>query len=123
MREEFKNLNEDEMCDMMCGVPEGEDRYITRNEAIDVLYCLINSGILDDELEAEIEEIACCIEKENEGYHLWGADAEVGELFVARRQDQWTDELVSHLREIHDKYSFTPAPFERAEFEERLSED
>ena len=123
MGAEFKNLTEEELCDMMCGISEGEETYITRNEAVDTLYMLVNSDILDDDLRDKIEEIANCIEKENLGYSLWGAEEDATELFVARREDLWTDELKERLAEIHNKYSFTPAPFERADFEERLSED
>ena len=35
---------------------------MTRQEAIETLYQVINSGIIDIELEAKLEEIADCIE-------------------------------------------------------------
>ena len=47
---------------------------ITREEAIDAIYEVINSGILKDELEAELTSTAEAILFENYGLHVWGAD-------------------------------------------------
>lgn len=86
--------------------------YITREEASAVLQTLIDSDILDEDLESALEEIKLCIEEECAGYHCWGASDEFDELSVAYREDMWTDELKAKLRSIHDKHSFTPAPYE-----------
>lgn len=36
--------------------------YITREEAITTLYDVINSGIISDELEGKLQDIASCID-------------------------------------------------------------
>jgi hypothetical protein len=38
---------------------------MTRQEAIETIYKVINSGIIDMELEAELTEIANCIEDDS----------------------------------------------------------
>lgn len=86
--------------------------YITRDEAIDVLQTLVNSDILEEDLEEDIEEIITCIQSEDEGYHIWGADEEAEKLFTSYRTDLITPELEEELNAISDKYSFTPAPYE-----------
>lgn len=86
--------------------------YITRDEAIEVLQTMVNSDILDEDLENDLEEIITCIQSEDEGYHIWGADEEVGKLFTSYRTDLVTPELEEELNAISDKYSFTPAPYE-----------
>lgn len=47
---------------------------ITREEAIDAIYAVINSGILHNNLEAALTETAEAILFENYGIHVWGAD-------------------------------------------------
>lgn len=47
---------------------------ITREQAIDAIYAVINSGILKDDLEAELTSTAEAILFENYGIHVWGAD-------------------------------------------------
>lgn len=41
--------------------------YITREEAITTLYDVINSGIISDELEGKLQDIASCIDNEEQG--------------------------------------------------------
>lgn len=91
------------------------DRFITREEAIETLVNLVNSGILDEELENNLEEIISCIDYERKGYHAWGADCEFTDLFIAYRSDLWTDELKERMQKLHNKYSFTPASYEQEE--------
>ena len=38
---------------------------MTRSEAIEALYWVINSGIIDTELEEKLTEIANCIEEDS----------------------------------------------------------
>ena len=53
-----------------CGLED--DRYLYREEAIGALYGLINSGILEKELENTLEELTIILESELDGIHLWG---------------------------------------------------
>lgn len=103
--------------------------YITRQEAINVIYNVINEilPLVEDdftqedleEYEGYLQEIASCIEHECKGLHTWGAEEEVMELFIAYREDLWTDELKQRLGAINEKHSFKPAPYE----EKTLAED
>lgn len=43
---------------------------ISRSNAIDVIYDLINSGILDESIEDALNEIVTCIDYEECGMHL-----------------------------------------------------
>lgn len=46
---------------------------ITRTEARDVLYDIINSGIISEEMEDKIQDIVNCLFDEEElGIHSWG---------------------------------------------------
>lgn len=89
---------------------------ITRKKAVERLAELVNSGILSEGLEDDIEEIAGLIQDEEQGFHGWGADSsEYGKLFVHWREDLWTEERIEECKEIFEKYSFTPSPFEAEE--------
>ena len=81
---------------------------INREEANEVLFELINSGILNAVLEDSVQEIATCINYEEKGLHLWGADDDCTELMVAKRQDLWTPEEIAKCEAISKKYKFTP---------------
>lgn len=78
--------------------------YITRDEAVTTLYDVINSGIISEELEERLEDIASCIEHEEQGLFTWGADDDVIDLFVAKREDLYTPEWEQHCNEIWEKY-------------------
>jgi len=89
---------------------------ITREKAVKRLYGVINSGIIDRELEEDLQEIANCISEEMYCLHTWGADAEeVGKLFTSYREDLITEELKKELADIDDKYSFEPSVFEASD--------
>ena len=45
--------------------------YITRKEVVKTIYDIMNSGILSEELENALQDIANCIEHENDGLFLW----------------------------------------------------
>ena len=96
---------------------------ITRNEAVDVLLTLVNSGILDKNIEEKLAEISTIIEDEEIGYHFWGADhSERVILFTATRVDLITDEMCEECNRIADKYSFTPSEHERVEIEAKIDD-
>ena len=78
--------------------------HITREQAQGTLYDLINSGILDKEIEEKLQDVVNCIDAENEGLFLWGADDDADELFICRRDDLYSDELAKRLGAIFDKY-------------------
>lgn len=86
-----------------------DSRMISRHEATVVLYELINSGILDEGLEQDLQEIVTCIEAEEERkMFFWGASNEdVYEMVVARREDLWTPDVVARCEEIEKRLSFS----------------
>lgn len=81
---------------------------ITREVAIETLYDLINSGILDLELEDKLSDIAKCIQAEDGendlGLFLWGADGNYIDLYVAKREDLIDDAWDRHCNELYEKY-------------------
>lgn len=82
---------------------------LTRREASSVLYSIINSGIISDELESALCEIESCImAEENFEIHAWGMPSEdFALLHTAMRTDHPDfDSFVNKQREIVDKYSF-----------------
>lgn len=99
------------------------EKFITRSEAVSVLSALIDSGILSDEIEDALQDIMFCIEQEQLGYHCWGGENELVELFTSHRADLWTDELKEKVQAIHNKYSFTPAPYEAEELKANLEDE
>lgn len=91
--------------------------YITRDKAIEAIYRVVNSGILEDELEEDLVDVANNIQLEKVGIHAWGADDELSQMFVAHRSDLITDEIVERDMKLQEEYSFIPCPHERSEFE------
>ncbi len=91
---------------------------VNRETAVELLHRLAGEGLLDEGLCDSLDEIANCIDAERVGFHLWNADDDSGELFIARRQDLWTAEKIEEVKKIADKYRFTPAPYEAEEFKE-----
>lgn len=80
-----------------------------REQAVQNLYELINSGILSKEVESNLEDIAKCIEAEdrenNLGISLWGAeDTDWMDLYVAKRSDLMTPEWEQHCTKVYEKY-------------------
>lgn len=89
---------------------------ITRDEALEALQTLLNSGILSEELDAKIQDIADVIENEKCGLHLWGADnKEYAVLYTAVRKDMITDDYIKEGQRIWQKYAFVPSQFEAKE--------
>lgn len=91
---------------------------ITRQEAVETLIELESNDLFSDELQAAIGDIRCCIEEEEKGLHMWGADdAEFMELHTARREDLWTEEAEKKCMDIYNAHRFQPAPYEQDEIE------
>lgn len=91
---------------------------ITREEAVETLYGLINSNVLDEELCDSIENIANCISAERDGLHLWNADdEEVAELYTSVRDN--TPDAEAHMElcnKLYAKYCFGPSKVEMPDF-------
>ncbi len=77
---------------------------ITREEAVEILNRLSDSLILEEKLEYGLYDILKCIEAENEGLFLWGADDDYIDLYVTKREDLITDEWLKHLAKVREKY-------------------
>ena len=86
---------------------------ITREEAIEVLRDISDSGIIRDELDTKINDIIHCIECETDGLHVWGSEGDEIELYIGRRVDLITSEIEKKCQAIHDKYAYTPSEFEK----------
>ncbi len=100
---------------------EEENRCITRRVAVTVLYELVNSCILSDELSEALEEIADNIEMEEIGYHFWGADREEKvKLSIVIEADSITPDWEEECERIDAKYSFIPSEFEKVEIENNI---
>lgn len=96
---------------------------ITREEAVEVLTQLINSGILTYDIEEKLVDISNLIDLERVGYHLWGADEqEYTKLNTAFSNDVVTPALEEELETIDDKYSFIPSHFEHKEIEANIND-
>lgn len=94
---------------------------ITRDKAIETLVFLESNELLSDELQSDLADIRCCIEAEKSGIHFWGGDdSEYMELYIARREDQWTEEAEQKCMDIFKAHRFTPAPYEEDEIESLL---
>ena len=81
----------------------------TRAQAIEVLYKLMNCGILDEDLEDRLQDIANCImaeDKEHDlGIDIWGTeDNDWVDLYVAKREDLITPEWEQHCDAVYEKY-------------------
>ena len=94
------------------------EHYITREEAIETLYDLINSDIIGEDLGEQLQDIANCIEaEETHNIFLWGADSEATDLFSSvmdpygsskefqteeniKRYEDWK----KHCNELYEKY-------------------
>ena len=89
---------------------------INREDASSLLWQLVNSNILADDICDKLAEIANIIDDESIGFHFWGADAdERAKLFTAVRSDLITDEYCEAYADIASKYSFAPSDFEKHE--------
>lgn len=100
-----------------------KDHYLSRQEACTVLYELASSGVLSEELEENLDEIANLISYELDGEHFWGQPYESSDkLRVAYRDDLWTDELIKEVSEQHENARFVPAKNEINDLKEHFYE-
>ena len=87
---------------------------ITREEAKRLMYDIMNSGIISDEIEEKLQDVANCLEFEQYGLHMWGAsDNDIETLTTSMRTD--SPDYPAHIKkqqEIADYHRFTPSPFE-----------
>lgn len=90
---------------------------ITKEEAVDVLRDLQNSGILAESIEDNLNDICTCISELDNGLDLFGADDDYVDLFVAKANPYHSsapyntdelkkeyDEWVAHCEKIAEKY-------------------
>ena len=87
---------------------------ITRTDAVNTLYQLINSGILNNKLKNNIQDIITCIEYEKLNLHLWNTDdTDVGTIATAMRTDspEYPD-FIKKQKEIIQKHQFVPSKYE-----------
>ena len=91
---------------------------ITRDDAIEVLYDLMNSNVLDDELCDDLQNIANCISAERDSMHLWGADdQEVAELYtMVQSSAPDAEEHEALCDKLFNKYCFEPSEHEMPDF-------
>lgn len=99
------------------------DKFITREDAVNQLSDLIGVGILSKTIEDNLEDIIQCIECECDGYHIWGADSDVMQLYIGYREDLWTDELKEKMQKLADEHTFIPAPYEKDDVDGQGSEE
>lgn len=96
---------------------------IMREEAVEVLYDLISSGILSEEIEEKLQDIASCIEAENIGRHEWGVPREeLGKLYASVRVDLITEDSIEDYERIHRKLTFLPSVDERIVVESNIAD-
>ena len=90
---------------------------ITKEEAVDVLIDLAESGILSKKYEDALSDIRTCIEELDNGLDLFGAGDDYVDLFIAKRNPYQSsapyntdelkkeyDEWVAHCDKIAEKY-------------------
>lgn len=94
---------------------------ISREEAIFCCYDLLNAGILSDEIEEKVQDIASCIEAELLGRHEWGVDShELSTLYTAKRLDLVTNDDIDEYDALHRKLTFIPSVDERIVIESNV---
>ena len=82
---------------------------ITRQEAVSVIYAIINSGIISEDLEDALQDIANCIEDEETlQIHSWGMpEDDYMTLHMTMRTDlPEYEEFMKKCEEIHQRYVF-----------------
>lgn len=83
---------------------------ITRADAIEAIYEIINSGIIVDELEGDLRDVASCIKAEAEwGIHAWGMPDDDYILLCTSHRTDLPDyeDFIKKQVAIADKYSFS----------------
>lgn len=96
---------------------------ITREDAVATLNEVIASGILAEDIEDCLQDIASCIEAERIGRHEWGVSRDkLGVLYSAVRQDLITEERMSEYDDIHKQLTFIPSIDERTLIETNIAD-
>lgn len=99
-------------------------KMITRSEALEFLYTLIDYGVLNEEIEDTLAEVVSCISMEQNGLHIWGADVdEISKISAAVRADLMTDDYVKECQKICAKYRFGLSKYEEEMEDESRDED
>ena len=94
-----------------------EGKMISRDEAIQTLYELIDNEIIDEDLSNRLQEIANNISHEKYGFHTWGIlDDDCVKLMTAYRDD--LKEELEEQSKLAYKYSFIPSEWEKENLEE-----
>lgn len=90
---------------------------ITRDEAIETLYELIDNPIISSDLSETLQDIAICIDDEKAGFHTWGIpDKDQTTLNTAYRED--LKEEIENAKKVAKKYAFGPSEWEKENSEE-----
>lgn len=97
---------------------------ISRELAIDTLQELVNTGIFDEDITSNLEDIISCLEAEMVGRHEWGVPNEkLCHLYGAVREDLVTDELIKETHEALELIRFIPSKYEYDEIKANLIDD
>lgn len=92
---------------------EGRTKFLSREDAIELLRDIVESDILKEELSDGLEELIQLIRYELNGEHFWNQPYSAADkLGVAYREDLWTPELIAEVEKQHIDARFTPAPNE-----------
>ena len=92
---------------------ETRTRFLSRDEAIEILQDLAESDILKERISDNLEEIALLLRHELYGEHFWNQPYDSADkLGVAYREDLLTPELIEEIRQQHINARFIPAPNE-----------
>ena len=101
-----------------------KDTYLSREESIEKIYELINSGFLNKTMEEDLQEIANLIQYELDGEHLWGQPYEAdNKLRSAYREDLLTEELMEEMNTQHMNCRFIPCKNEIEDLRKRYYEN
>ena len=92
---------------------KGRTKFLSREDAIELLQDIVESDILKEELSDGLEELIQLIRHELDGEHFWNQPYSAADkLGVAYREDLWTPELIAEVEKQHTDARFTPAPNE-----------
>lgn len=86
---------------------------IERGNAIEFLLNMVNSGIMSDNINSALQDIANCIVGEEDGLHLWGApDEDVATMYTEASEEALTKEFKEKADKLYAEYRFFPSKFE-----------
>lgn len=91
---------------------------LSRDDACCVIGAIINSGIIDEDLVSDLQDISTAIGCEKDSLHLWGVDdQDVHDLYTCVRSDLITPEYQKHVDDLYNKYKFFPSEAEKNEID------